>query len=54
MLIIKILGSLIMMAGLIYTFSLYFESDYKKFGLKLIFGPLLIGIGIFLMKIMYF
>ncbi|MBU5690207.1 MAG: hypothetical protein QXM68_03630 [Candidatus Aenigmatarchaeota archaeon] len=51
MLIIKILGSGLMLMGMIYTFSLYFEGDYTKFGLKLAFGPLLIAAGLFLMKI---
>jgi len=51
MLIIKILGMLAFIYGLLLTFSLYFESDYGKMNIKLIFGPSLIVLGILAMKV---
>ncbi|MEM5801236.1 MAG: hypothetical protein QXE34_01070 [Candidatus Aenigmatarchaeota archaeon] len=51
MLIIKILGMLSFIYGMLLTFSLYFESDYTKMTKKLIFGPVLIVLGILIMKI---
>jgi hypothetical protein len=51
MLIIKILGAVALFTGFLITFSLYFESDYQKFSIKLIFGPILITLGIMSMKV---
>jgi hypothetical protein len=52
MLIIKILGAFALLYGSLLTFSLYFESDYSKFAAKLIFGPILITLGILSMKVL--
>lgn len=50
MFIIKILGMFAFLFGCLIAFSLYFESDYTKFSIKLIFGPILIVLGIIAMK----
>jgi hypothetical protein len=52
MLIIKILGAFTFLYGSLLTLSLYFESDYSKFTVKLIFGPILITLGILSMKVL--
>lgn len=51
MLIIKIIGALAFFYGALITFSLYFESDYGKMTIKLIFGPILIVLGVIAMKV---
>lgn len=50
MVIIKVLGMLSFILGGVLTFALWNESNYTNFSRDLLFGPLLIYLGIYLMR----
>jgi len=53
MFIIKILGMVSFIIGCFMLFSTWFikDTEYNKFGLRILFSPLLIYLGIYSMKI---